>query len=344
MYEFSIIVPIYKVEAYLHQCIDSILAQTYPNFELILVDDGSPDYCGKICDEYAQKDLRIKVIHQRNSGVTIARKTGVRNAIGKYVSWVDGDDYIGSTLLQKMHDIIEKYNPDMVAFGFKRVHNNGTVLKIATNQLVNNQFYSINEAGFYDQLVFYPNAGCLNHGIILPSFWSKVAKREIMASAMLSVPDDISMGEDVAATNQALCQCNTVYVSGCTEYYYRFNESSLSNTFKRDMLYRRQVLFEFMNTHMDKIPQENKDAYACMQIIAHIAGAARDFDSYVEFLRYIKAEMTPALHEIVDRCKVPKLPPKQKIAYRLLKRYWYWAFWLKYHALDRLKNMEKMHE
>ena len=344
MPEFSIIVPIYKVEAYLHQCIDSILAQTYSNFELILVDDGSPDNCGKICDEYAQKDSRIKVIHQRNSGVTIARKTGVRNATGKYVCWVDGDDYIASTLLQKMHDIIEKYNPDMVALGFKRVNNNGTALEITTNKLVNDRLYSTSEDTFYDRLVCIPNVGYLNYGVIQPSIWSKVTKREIIATAMLSVPDEISMGEDVAATNQALCQCNTVYVSGCTEYYYRYNESSLSNTFKRDTLHRRQVLFEFMNTHMDKIPQENKDTYACMQIIAHIAGATCNFNSYAEFLHYIKAEMTPMLHEIVDRCNVPKLPPKQKIAYCLLKRYWYWAFWLKYHTLDRLKNTEKMHE
>ncbi len=333
MIEFSIIVPIYNVEPYLHQCINSILAQTYSNFELILVDDGSPDSCGKICDKFAKKDARIKVIHKPNGGVTSARKTGVDHAKGEYICWVDGDDHIGSNLLQTLHAIIAGHAPDMIAYGFKKVKDDGTVLEIATNKLTSNQCHSTEDAGFYDQLVFIPNAGHLNYGALQPNLWSKAVRREIMVPAMLAVPDEVAMGEDVAATNQALCNCKTVYVSDVTEYYYRYNESSMTNTFKRDMLHRRQVLFEFMNAHMEKIPQENKDAYACMQIIAHIAGAARSIDYYCEFLQHIKEEMTPELHEIVDRCKIPKLPSKQRVAYWLLKRYWYWAFWLKNHLL-----------
>lgn len=331
MPEFSIIVPIYKVEPYLHQCINSILAQTHADFELILVDDGSPDNCGKICDEYAEKDARIKALHKVNSGVTSTRKIGAAQATGEYVCWVDGDDYICANFLKTIHDVIMEYKPDMVACGFKKVRDDGAVLEVATNKLPGDQLYSTEEIGFYEQLIFVPNAGCFNYGILQPSIWSKVAKREIIVPAMLAVPDEVAMGEDVAATNQALCNCKTVYVSNATEYYYRLNESSMTNTFKHDMLHHRQALFEFMNTHLEKIPQANKDAYACMQIITHIAGAARNIDSYGEFLRYIKAEMTPELHEIVDRCRISKLLSRQKAAYWLLKRHWYWAFWLKNH-------------
>ena len=331
---FSIIVPIYKVESYLHQCIDSVLAQTYPNFELILVDDGSPDNCAKICDEYAKKDARIKVLHKVNSGVTNTRKIGAAQATGEYVCWVDGDDYISADFLKTIHDVIMEYKPDMVACGFKKVRDDGTVLEVATNKLPGDQLYSTEESSFYEQLIFASNAGYLNYGILQPSIWSKVAKREIIVPAMLAVPDEVAMGEDVAATNQAMCNCKTVYVSNATEYYYRFNETSMTNTFKYDMLHRRQVLFDFLNTHMEKIPQANKDAYACMQIITHIAGAARNIDSYGEFLRYIKEEMTPELHKIVDRCRMPKLPLKQKISYWLLKHYWYWPFWAKCHLLS----------
>ncbi len=333
--DFSIIVPVYKVEHYLHQCVDSILTQTYQNFELILVDDGSPDNCGKICDEYAAADARIKVVHKPNGGVTSARKTGAEHATGEYVCWVDGDDYIGSNLLQTMHDIIEEYKPDMVAYGFKKVCDNGKVLEVATNKLINDRLYTTEDSGFYEQLVFSTNEGRLNYGAIMPSLCLKIGKREIMVPAMLAVPDEVSMGEDMAAINQALCMCNTVFISSATEYYYRFNDKSITNTFRRDLLHRRQVLFEFMNTHMEKISQENKDAYACMQIITHIAGAARNIGGYGEFLQYIKAEMTPELHKIVDRCRIPKLPPKQKIAFWLLKRYWYWAFWLKYNVVRK---------
>lgn len=335
MPEFSIIVPIYKVEPYLPQCIDSILAQTYADFELILVDDGSPDNCGKICDEYAAKDSRIKVIHQRNSGVTIARKTGVANTTGEYVVWVDGDDYIGASLLKTIHDVITEYKPDMVAFGFKRVRDDGSVIRSATNDLPGEKLYLTQENGFYDALVYNCNAGISNQGVILPSIWSKAVKRRIMMPCMLSVPNEIAMGEDVAATNEAVCNCHSVYISNTCEYYYRFNDASMTNTFKRDMLRRRQVLFWFMNSHMDKIPQSNKDAYACQQIIVHIIGAARDFDLYREFIKYIRAEMTPELHAIVDRCEIPKLPLKHKILFMMLKHYAYGSFWMIYHVLKR---------
>ena len=92
----TIVVPIYKVEKYLGRCIDSLVAQTYPNIEIILADDGSPDRCGAICDEYAQKDSRIKVIHQENKGVAAARNAALDIAQGEYIMFVDSDDYVDS--------------------------------------------------------------------------------------------------------------------------------------------------------------------------------------------------------------------------------------------------------
>ena len=90
----SVIIPVYKVEKYLRQCVDSVINQTYKNLEIILVDDGSPDNCGKICDEYAQKDRRIKVIHQENQGVSAARNLGTKLAQGEYITYVDSDDWL----------------------------------------------------------------------------------------------------------------------------------------------------------------------------------------------------------------------------------------------------------
>ncbi|MDT6814838.1 glycosyltransferase, partial [Enterococcus faecium] len=94
MCEISIIVPVYKVEKYLRKCVDSILAQTFTDFEVILVDDGSPDNSGKICDEYAEKDNRVRVIHKENGGLSSARNAGIDVARGKYLGFVDSDDYI----------------------------------------------------------------------------------------------------------------------------------------------------------------------------------------------------------------------------------------------------------
>lgn len=109
----SVIVPIYKVEPYLHRCIESIISQTYKNLEIILVDDGSPDRCPEICDKYAQKDSRIKVFHKENGGLSDARNYGIKNSTGDYIGFVDSDDFIHETFYEKLLDMIKEHNADI---------------------------------------------------------------------------------------------------------------------------------------------------------------------------------------------------------------------------------------
>ena len=104
----SIIVPVYKVEKYLEKCVKSIIGQTYKNLEIILVDDGSPDNCGKLCDEFAALDNRIKVYHKENGGLSDARNYGVEKATGKYIGFVDSDDYIHEEMYEKLYIAIKK--------------------------------------------------------------------------------------------------------------------------------------------------------------------------------------------------------------------------------------------
>lgn len=125
MVKISVIVPIYNVESYLSQCIDSVLCQTCRDFELILVDDGSPDRCPEICDEYAAKDQRIRVIHKKNGGLSDARNAGLDTARGKYVFFLDGDDTIEPELLQIAASHMED-GLDMVAFDYRHVFADGT--------------------------------------------------------------------------------------------------------------------------------------------------------------------------------------------------------------------------
>lgn len=114
----SIIVPVYKVEAYLRRCLDSIVNQTYRNLEIILVDDGSPDNCPAICDEYAAKDSRVKVIHQKNAGVSAARNAGLDAAIGDYIAFVDSDDWIELDTYEVALSKLSNEKLDIVAFGY----------------------------------------------------------------------------------------------------------------------------------------------------------------------------------------------------------------------------------
>ena len=117
----SVIVPVYNVEKYLNRCVDSILNQTYTNLEVILVDDGSPDSCPAICDEYAKKDKRVKVIHKANAGVSAARNDGIQLAQGEFVVFVDSDDWIDSTMYEKMLAKQQETNADLVFCKFNQV-------------------------------------------------------------------------------------------------------------------------------------------------------------------------------------------------------------------------------
>lgn len=120
MTKISVIVPVYKVEDHIGRCIESILSQTYREFELILVDDGSPDNSGVICDEYAQKDARIRVFHKENGGVSSARNYGIEKATGDWLCFIDSDDYIGKTYLEDFHLTDDIYNMPIQGFGIQR--------------------------------------------------------------------------------------------------------------------------------------------------------------------------------------------------------------------------------
>lgn len=117
----SIVIPIYNVEPYLRRCVDSVLAQTYTDLEIILVDDGSPDGCGAICDEYAAKDTRIKVIHQKNRGLSGARNAGLELATGEYVAFLDSDDYVDTTMYEKLLKVLEENDADIAECGYRWV-------------------------------------------------------------------------------------------------------------------------------------------------------------------------------------------------------------------------------
>ena len=131
MAKVSIVVPIYNVEKYLEQCVDSIINQTLKEIEIILVDDGSPDNCPQMCDEYAKKDSRIKVVHKKNGGLSSARNAGIEVATGDYIGFVDSDDYIVNDATLKLETWIKEIDDkdDIVAVGAARVYPNGEYIK-----------------------------------------------------------------------------------------------------------------------------------------------------------------------------------------------------------------------
>lgn len=200
----SIIVPIYKVEKYLNRCVQSIVDQTYSNLDIILVDDGSPDCCPQICDEWSKKDSRIRVIHQENKGVSAARNMGLSIAQGDYLYFVDGDDWIDRTLCEKVMAIFHKNDVDIVAFNCDKVDESGDSL--GSTEKMKEGVISI-ENSLMDLL----------QGNMNSYMWNKVFKRRVFQNIWFP---DRSAFEDMAIAYKLFVNASKIYCLNEQLYFY----------------------------------------------------------------------------------------------------------------------------
>lgn len=213
--KISIIIPVYKVEKYICECIDSILSQDYKDFEIILVDDGSPDRCPEICDNYAKQDNRIKVIHKQNGGPSSARNAGLLACEGEYIWFVDGDDFIEKDSLA----ILSAYfihSPSIIRFETdKRNKEKKTDVKITFT-------------GIADQSVICTLAknACTNS--LFPYCWRNVYKKSFLTSNNLKFYDNLNYGEDSVFNSQAYFLADSIIFTDDYLYVYRFRTSGLS--------------------------------------------------------------------------------------------------------------------
>ena len=211
----NVVVPVYKAEEYLRRCVDSILVQTYRDFELILVDDGSPDRCGQICDEYATRDDRIKVIHQENGGVAAARNAGLDVARGEYFAFVDSDDYCHPEMLEVLYDRIVQYSADVAVSGFKRVDPNGN--EIDFKPYLPEIEEVINGTDALKRLIMEDSLRSV--------VWNKLYKRNIFKSLRFPVG---KLYEDGFITPRLLYQCDRIVLVPQYLYFYVANPTSLT--------------------------------------------------------------------------------------------------------------------
>lgn len=271
---FSVIVPVYKVEKYLNQCVDSILAQTFRNFELILVDDGSPDDCGAICDEYARKDSRVKVIHKGNGGIVSARQAGYRISKGKYICNVDSDDYIAPELLAMAEEKIRDSCVDAVLFGYVRFGENCEILR---PQPVAAGLYDAERIDTIRAYVFSgPDFGAGLHNMM----WSLIMRRERFEPYLMAVPETFRRGEDLAAVAPGLAHCGAVYVLGECLYFYRNTPGSIVNTRKGDELDQALILTEYLREKMGAVYDGKLDAFVLRSCADHFNHYRENFWEY----------------------------------------------------------------
>lgn len=230
----SVIVPVYNVEKVLYHCIDSILNQSFSDFELILVDDGSTDNSGKICDEYSEKDNRIRVIHKPNGGVSSARNAGIEAAQGEYICFVDSDDYLESNYLEKLIETKRKYaDYDNIWCGFQTVvdycKNNETTFVAEKDK--NYSFYDLSTI-----MVL-----CEKWLVQMP--WNKLFKTKTIKENSIIFPPELSLGEDYIFNLRYLdCTNGKIVVINKPLYdYLRDGKESLDNKYYPNLLeiYRR---------------------------------------------------------------------------------------------------------
>ena len=225
MPKFSIIVPIYKVEKYLNQCVESVLTQSYEDFELILVDDGSPDNCGKMCDAFVKKDKRVKVVHKENGGLVSARKAGAEVATGDYVVCLDGDDWLDARCLETYSEIIETYNVDLIVSRGGYASEDGTVYAQKNNWSYRKGLYSrINiEKEIFPMLMQNENAE-----YFVPSAVDKAFRTDLYKKIQLSVSDKIKIGEDGACTIPYIWNAKSLFITDAISFYYRQTTTSMT--------------------------------------------------------------------------------------------------------------------
>ena len=209
----SIIIPVYKVEKYLEKCIQSVINQTYENLQIILVDDGSPDNCGKICDEYAKKDHRIEVIHKSNGGLSDARNKGLEIAKGEYIGFVDSDDYIEADMYEVLYNLLKQYNADVSICNFYTVSQGKISIKNADNGI--NEY---NRIEILKEILLDKN--------IQSYAWNKLYKKELFDEIKYPIGKKY---EDIGTTFYLLEKCNKVVVTGKSEYYYINRQDSIVN-------------------------------------------------------------------------------------------------------------------
>lgn len=217
----SIIVPVYNVESYLRKCIESILNQTYKNLQIILVDDGSPDNSGAICDEYAAKDNRIEVVHKANGGVTSARKAGLELAKGDYIGFVDSDDWIEPNMYEEMLENLLQTGADFVHTGIVEEKNNikKNIQNFEKRVIINTK----NNIDMWKSYMYFHKKYTINSFL-----YSKLFKKDIIIPCFNNVSNDICYGEDRIAITE--CLLKNIRVSFLNKSYYHYVRRNNSYT------------------------------------------------------------------------------------------------------------------
>ncbi len=278
--KISVIVPVYKVEKYIDRCLESIINQTYKNLEIILVDDGSPDNCPKLCDEWKKKDERVRVIHKVNGGLGEARNSGMEIATGDYITFVDSDDWIHLEAYAEIIHYLTRYELDVLSFGSNR----------ATDSTLLNPMISALNEGYYGRKeihnIVLPNAVAPDRifdasKIIYKSAWSHVYKTQFLKKYGIKFLSEKEVtSEDFCFNIEVYLKMNSFYMLHKLYYYYYNNDESLTQIYRFEKYYSDYKLYENYEKNLkgaidDVLLQKKLSLLWIQRIYARLTDACR---------------------------------------------------------------------
>ncbi len=323
----SIIVPIYKVEKYLDRCINSLVNQTYNNIEIILVDDGSPDNCGKMCDEWAKRDNRIKVIHKENAGLGYARNSGLAEATGDYVMFVDSDDYIKENTCELVLGRIKQTNAQICSFG--HVDDFDGVQKITSKSPEKLEYTGNEVIDFYLADALAQNECTATIPYVMMSAWSAMYYMSVIKDnnvRFLSERDYLN--EDLFFRVEICKHIKKAAVLKEDLYCYCHNGASLSTSYRDDRfqgsLRMYQKLKESLDNYMERADIENRCKRAFMnnlivclkQEAVHIK--EKGFKNLTE--KYKQIVNNEEVYNTISSYPIECLPLQQKLLFGFVKK------------------------
>lgn len=314
---FSVIVPVYNAKVYLADCIESILKQSFKDWELILVDDGSTDGSEKICDDFAAKDMRIKVIHQKNGGVTKARQTGLLQSKAEYILYVDSDDWIDWNLLNEASIIIRNTDTDSISFAFRYVQMDGKE-EIKYEPVAEGLYIkTAMKEDIYPKVLLDANMTNMFYSIA-----GKVIRRSMLLAVQASIPEYLTIGEDTACSVGVYTAARSVYISEIPGYYYRIHTTSVSHHFDIELYDQLTATIQYFEqlTKKEISDFSNQiDRYVMLVLFCTMLIGIEN-KSWSKISEVCSAMKQPTFRRHILRARFKKLTLKTKITYWLYKK------------------------
>ncbi|MBQ7066446.1 MAG: glycosyltransferase [Lachnospiraceae bacterium] len=335
MIKVSVVIPVYNMEKYLERCMNSVLAQTLKELEIILVDDGGSDGSVAMCDKYAKEHDNVKVLHKKNGGLTSAWKAGSELAEGNYIGYVDSDDFIEPNMYEKLYEEAEKENADIACCGLRHIYESGDHEEWNEQMEFPEQVFTVDtlKEQVFPVLI---NDGSFMGRHLQPNRVTKIVKRELVVKNLSMCDDRVSIGEDFQFS---LCMFldakKVVIVKDFYPYYYYMNNSSM--TMKYDEKYMKKI--KIMKENLCRISDE-KAAYdlkpqilndfLCLTVL-HVKGGIykKKNAPYKEHKGDMKKVCTdPAVVEAMKNYCMPGLSVAEKLFIFFMKHHMYFAIYM----------------